>query len=114
MKSVYFLFVVFFISITAFAQDVYKTPSGKKYHLESCTMVKNVSEKITLQQAAEKGLDPCKICKPAILQVPQNFVDKAKGESKTAQCQGMTKKGSRCKHMTTIADGYCFQHRPKV
>jgi len=95
------------------AQDVYKTPSGKKYHLESCKTVKNVSEKITLQEAADKGLEPCKICKPAALPIPQNLVNKAKGEANTVQCQGLTKRGTRCKHMTSIADGYCFQHRPK-
>ena len=99
--------------LMATAQDVYKTPSGKKYHLESCKTVRNVSEKITLKEAAEKGLEPCKVCRPSALPVPQNIVNKAKGESKTVQCNGFTKKGSRCRHMTSIADGYCFQHRPK-
>ena len=30
----------------------------------------------------------------------------------TVQCKGMTKKGTRCQHMTRIANGYCFQHNP--
>lgn len=113
MKQSWFLILFFFISTAAQCQDVYKTPSGKKYHLETCSMVKNVSEKITLIQAAEKGLEACKICRPAALPVSQNLVDKAKGESKTVQCKGLTKKGSRCLHKTSIGDGYCFQHRPK-
>lgn len=108
-----FLLTLFVATLTVAAQDVYKTPSGQKYHLETCKMVKNVSEKLTLQQAAEKGLQPCKICKPTALPVPQNVVDKSKGEAKTVQCQGLTKSGTQCKHMTSIADGVCFQHRPK-
>ncbi len=35
------LFCVFYIH----GQDLYKTPSGEKYHLGSCRMVKNVSKK---------------------------------------------------------------------
>ena len=112
MKLLYFV-VLFFFSINTQAQDVYKTPSGKKYHLENCSMVKNVSEKITVEQAADIGLEACKVCKPAVLPIPQNLVDKAKGQNKTVQCNGLTKKGSRCRHMTRIADGYCFQHRQK-
>lgn len=30
----------------------------------------------------------------------------------TVQCKGTTKKGTQCKHMTSIANGYCFQHNP--
>ena len=43
-------------------QDVYKTPYGKKYHLVTCSMVENVSKKITISSAALTfGLHPCKI-----------------------------------------------------
>lgn len=102
-----------FIGFVAPAQDVYKTPSGARYHLKTCKMVKNVSEKITLQQSAEKGLEPCKICKTAAMPAPQNLVDKTKGEAKTIQCAGLTKKGTRWQHMTSIANGFCFQHQLK-
>lgn len=107
------LLLLLFTGLESPAQSVYKTPSGKKYHLETCKTVKNVSQKITLQEAAELGLKPCKICKPDVVPVQQNLVNKAKGESKTVQCKGYTKSGTRCRHMTSIADGYCFQHRPK-
>jgi hypothetical protein len=106
------LLLLFFINLPGQAQSVYKTPSGQKYHLETCKMVKNVSQKITVQEAADLGLDPCKICRPDVLPVQQNLTNKAKGENKTAQCKGYTKSGTRCRHMTSIADGYCFQHRP--
>jgi hypothetical protein len=111
-------FVLFFfllISVTLKAQQVYKTPSGTKYHLASCHTVKNVSEVITKSKAIELGLQPCKICKP------QNFyalgvtplINKAQGKDETVQCKGITKSGSRCRHKTRIANGYCFQHNPE-
>lgn len=100
------------ISLTGHSQDVYKTPSGKKYHLASCRMVENVSEKISIQKAVELGLEPCKICKPDAV-VKQTVSSKnAQGQNKTVQCKGYTKAGTRCKHMTSIANGYCYQHQP--
>jgi len=61
----YFLTVLLFVSsISPKAQTVFKTPSGAKYHLSSCRMVKNVSEEVTVSQAKELGLQPCKICQP--------------------------------------------------
>ena len=93
-------------------QTVYKTPSGKKYHLSTCRMVENVSEEITIEQARQSGLEPCKICRPdrnSSTSLPQK---KAKGSATTVQCRGYTKAGTRCKHRTSIADGYCYQHRP--
>lgn len=107
------LFLVVLISQSVKSQNVFKTPSGAKYHLASCRMVNNVSKELTLTEATEMGLQPCKICKPATLS-GSNFVatKKAKGQSETVQCKGTTKKGTRCKHMTSIANGYCFQHNP--
>jgi hypothetical protein len=109
-----FILSVVFISITlaGSTQSVYKTPSGEKYHLESCRMAKNVSKKISLAEALESGLEPCKICKPPVSNQLPSYSNKAKGESTTTQCKGITKAGTRCKHMTNIADGYCYQHRP--
>ncbi len=105
------LFLTFSISKLD-AQTVYKTPSGAKYHTATCRTVKNVSEAITLEKAIESGLDPCKVCQPV---VPNGGGSKTKqpgGEAETVQCKGKTKAGTRCKHMTKIANGYCFQHQP--
>lgn len=106
------LLLVVFISLHANAQDVYKTPSGKKYHLASCRMVQNVSEKISIQKAAELGLEPCKICRPDVVAKQTVTSNKAQGQNITVQCKGYTKAGTRCKHMTRIANGYCYQHQP--
>lgn len=100
-------------SLSVKSQNIYKTPSGAKYHLASCRMVKNVSQEITLINAGEMGLLPCKICHPptsTVLGISGG--KKANGESNTVQCIGTTKAGTRCKHRTSIANGYCFQHNP--
>jgi Family of unknown function (DUF5763) len=107
------LIPVILISFQLRAQDVYKTPSGEKYHLATCRMVKNVSEKISPAKAKELGLEPCKICKPHDIYT-SNLIspNKQSGQGETVQCKGTTKAGTRCKHMTRIANGYCFQHDP--
>lgn len=100
------------LSQLAIGQSIYKTPYGKKYHLGSCRMVKNVSEKITRKRALELHLEPCKICRPNINHLKPSTENKAVGQKVSVQCKGITKKGTRCKHSTSIATGYCFQHRP--
>lgn len=108
MLKILFLLI---ISVSVKAQSVYKTPSGQKYHLGTCRMVTNVSTEITLQEAGELGLKPCKICNPQSIH-SQNSANNPRGTNTTVQCKGYTKSGSRCKHMTSIANGYCFQHNP--
>jgi hypothetical protein len=93
-------------------QDVYKTPSGKKYHHGSCRMVENVSKKITIAEALALALEACKICKPNTA-TANNLLSNAQtphGQTSTVQCKGYTKAGNRCRHRTSIANGYCFQH----
>lgn len=75
-------------------------------------MVKNVSEQITVAEAKGLKLEPCKICKPQNIYASNYSVNKAKGQGGTVQCKGLTKAGTRCKHMTSIANGYCYQHQP--
>ena len=77
-------------------------------------MVKNVSYEITVAQAKELGLQPCKICNPQnIYGGSSPASNKAQGQNTTVQCKGLTKAGTRCKHMTSIANGYCYQHQPE-
>jgi len=97
------------------AQWVYKTPSGAKYHTDKCHTVKNVSERLSLANAIQKGLDPCKICKPPVGVGPSYGTGNKSpaGQGQTVQCSGLTKAGTRCKHKTGIGNGFCFQHQPK-
>jgi hypothetical protein len=112
MKSLFFLLILF-STICVTAQNVYKTPSGKKYHLATCHMVKNVSEEITLEEAAKLGLEPCQICNPTPIAALKAGNESTQGTGTSAQCKGHTKAGTRCKHMTRIGNGYCFQHQSK-
>lgn len=102
-------------------QTVYKTPSGAKYHTATCRYVKNVSEKLSIQEAKKRGLSPCSQCKPNSsvssksssgnsLGIKSNEANGEKSES--TQCKGITKSGNRCKHMTRNKNGYCHQHEP--
>lgn len=113
MRATITIIIALLFSISLKGQSVYKTPSGQKYHLATCRMVKNVSEAITVSKAKELGLEPCKICKPQSIYGSGSSINTARGQSTTTQCKGATKTGSRCKHMTSIANGYCYQHQPK-
>lgn len=114
MKHFFFILLLFGFSFKCFAQDVYKTPSGKRYHLSSCRMVENVSSKLVGLKSIQKSkLTPCKICKPPPkhkLQKQLTSENKAVGTSTSVRCKGFTQKGTRCKHKTRLANGYCFQH----
>jgi hypothetical protein len=101
------------VSVSAKAQSVYKTPSGEKYHLAVCRTVKNISEEISVAKARELGLQPCKVCRPQNIYASGSSSKTPQGQSKsTVQCKGITKAGTRCRHMTSIANGYCYQHQP--
>lgn len=113
LKNYILVLFSFAFAISVRAQTVFKTPSGAKYHLASCRMVKNVSEEITVSKAKTLGLQPCKICQPQNIYQQGVVVHKAQGQNSTVQCRGLTKTGTRCKHMTSIANGYCYQHQPK-
>jgi hypothetical protein len=114
MKKIGIIIILFLMVPKLFAQNMYKTPSGKKYHLASCRMVKNVSAKLLTPYDIQKyHLTPCKICKPPlhIKKYLQTSDNKAVGQrQQSLRCKGLTKKGTRCKHRTKIANGYCFQH----
>ena len=40
------------------------TQSGKKYHRQSCYMVKSIKQYLTKEEAEQSNYEPCKICKP--------------------------------------------------
>lgn len=109
-----FLFLLS-VSFSLSAQTVYKTPSGSKYHLSSCRMVKNVSSSLSLNQALQSGLTSCGICKPPVRQT-LGIISKPKktaGVNSKNQCYGKMHKGLRCKRTTRIGNNICFQHIPR-
>lgn len=46
------------------AEIVYRTRSGEKYHRVTCSYVKGKAIRLTLKEAKELGLTPCKVCHP--------------------------------------------------
>ena len=115
------LVILCFLAVSISAQDIYKTPSGTRYHIESCRMVNNVSQKVTLKDAAEYyGLTPCKICHPpsatsyGYQTIKATSANKAQGTDEGNLCKGITKAGTSCKHHTRIGNDYCYQHNPEV
>ena len=59
MKLYYSIFLILFVSNSLNSQTIYKTPSGAKYHRESCKHVNNVSKAMTVSEAVKIGLQPC-------------------------------------------------------
>lgn len=113
------------ISITfvtnTFAQNVYVTKTGEKYHTETCRYLKYSKKEITLQKAFELGYTACSVCKPAsklntsksqpISQhTTSSQTNSSNKKATSTQCTGITKSGARCKRMTTNANGKCYQH----
>lgn len=112
----YLISILLCLALHLEGQTVYRTPSGAKFHLASCRMVKNVSSGLTIHEALEIGLQPCKICNPVTVSSVYGIVSKPKkthGVNKGNQCLGITKAGARCRHYTRIGNDYCFQHGPK-
>ncbi len=106
-------------------QTVYKTRTGKKYHIEKCQYVRNGADAITLEKARNVGLTACKVCKPGMgsartqLISPPPPTKASANTSSTAtlhqiavQCKGKTQKGLRCKRKTRHTNAYCYQHVP--
>jgi len=108
------VFMALMVSVNSFSQKIYKTPSGTKYHLGSCRMVNNVAEEVSLQRALDLGLGPCRICKPNAINTNQlHSSNTPQGAKSTMQCKGITKAGTRCRHRTSLANGFCYQHNPE-
>jgi hypothetical protein len=55
--------MVLISSTFAFAEDVYATKNGKRYHKADCLLIKEKGAKaISLEDATKKGLKPCRRC----------------------------------------------------
>lgn len=45
-------------------QNIYRTKTGEKYHLENCSALSKSKIEITLEEAKQIGLKPCEKCNP--------------------------------------------------
>lgn len=44
--------------------EIYKTETGEKYHLEDCRYLRKSKFATTLSEAKAAGLGPCSVCNP--------------------------------------------------
>lgn len=123
-KNLYLLLVFLVFSVSTFAQTVYKTKTGEKYHASGCRYLKSVIQ-TTVADAQAEGLTACSVCRPAAasktsgtststpaVSTSNSFsnVSSSSTSSTSVQCSGTTKAGSRCRRMTTDPSGRCYQH----
>jgi methylphosphotriester-DNA--protein-cysteine methyltransferase len=109
-----------FLTSTAFAQTVYITKSGSKYHTSSCSYLSSSKISIDLSEAKSRGFTACSRSKPDS-KVDANVKNEKKTETtievkeqKTTtsnQCEAITKKGTRCKRKAQTGSRYCWQHQ---
>ena len=84
-KLILTVLLMSFMSVTAFvyAEDVYMTKNGKKYHKEVCRFTKNREvNSLAMDEAISKGLKPCGKCF-GNTQIEGNAVNKTQGSLKT-------------------------------
>jgi hypothetical protein len=48
------------------SEIVYRTPSGERYHRADCQYVRGKAIPLSLAEAKERGLTPCKVCRPPL------------------------------------------------
>jgi hypothetical protein len=112
-----------FLIINVFAQTVYITKTGAKYHTDGCRYLSKSKIAIDLNDAINQGYGACSVCKP-----PTKASNQATTKTKTTasevqsqstnsvsrstsvQCSATTKAGLRCKRMTKSPNGRCWQH----
>lgn len=123
-KQLLFLTLIFTLLIgNVFAQTVYVTKTGKKYHADGCRYLSKSSYSISLSDAKAKGYDACSVCKPSstVKTTPstapqtqkketQNYNTPTNQSSQSVQCSATTKAGSQCKRTTKSSNGKCWQH----
>lgn len=78
-------------------------------------MVENTSKKISLHEAYELNLKPCKFCHPPTSNtLHYSNSNRSHGvQNQSVQCRGIIRSGRRCRHKTRIGNGYCYQHQPR-
>lgn len=57
------LFLLLVGSAKSFAQTVYVTDNGKKFHAKNCSLAKTGKKGLSLAEAKKGGYEACKNCK---------------------------------------------------
>ena len=120
-KLLLFTFLSLFFVSFLYAQTVYITKTGKKYHTENCSYLRKSSIPIDLKDAVGRGYTPCSRCSPPILtgenrqeKIQDQVLNNSNNNSDDGRCQAITKAGTRCKRKAQPGSKYCWQHQPNV
>ncbi|WNH09903.1 hypothetical protein [Thalassobellus suaedae] len=117
-----FRLLLFILSITCaaniYAQTVYTTKTGEKYHKSTCRYLKYSKKEYSLEKAQSLGYSACSVCKPTanntkIAKITNSnaLISNTSTKKATAsQCTGKTQSGARCKRKTKNSSGRCYQH----
>ena len=63
LLSVLLVGVMMMATTTAFAETVYATKNGKKYHHADCPLIqKKSAAAVSMEEAQQRGLKPCGKC----------------------------------------------------
>jgi hypothetical protein len=119
-QTLFFIAIIGLLFSNLYAQTVYITKTGEKYHEQGCRHLKKSSLSINLSEALKRGYLPCGVCKPSTT-LNSTGIDKKNNstssnsnkpvnETSSQQCTGKTKAGSRCKRLTKSSNGLCWQH----
>lgn len=114
MKKILSLLILF-TGLNVFAQTVYVTDTGEKYHRGDCHYLSKSKNAMELSDAINQGYGACKVCKPPQTVSRKTEVKEEKApeynrNAVSSQCTATTQKGARCKRMTTSSNGKCWQH----
>ncbi|MFV9551431.1 hypothetical protein [Algibacter sp. PT7-4] len=122
MKSLKILLLFFSLAIAnnAWAQKVYTTKTGEKYHKNNCRYLKYSKKAYTLQKAIQLGFAACSVCKPTETSVKQSVKNQSVSPQSNSyapkkavyakQCIGKTQSGKRCKRKTKNVNQKCYLH----
>jgi|WetSurMetagenome_2_1015567.scaffolds.fasta_scaffold03552_6 hypothetical protein len=128
IRIIFALLFLFFFYPFSFAQTVYVTETGSKYHSSGCSYLKKSSNPIDIKDAVGKGYTPCSKCNPGTSNTIQSE-SKVKNDSppntkstttkqksnnhssSRIRCQAITKKGKQCKRWAQAGSNYCWQHQ---
>jgi hypothetical protein len=113
MKKQFLLFFLLLFAFQTVAQQVYVTKSGKKYHAEGCRYLRKSAYPMTLGDAMASGYTACSVCAPGGGTNSNSTLQRTHRKSTRVtgtQCEGITKKGTRCKRRARPGTTFCWQH----
>lgn len=108
-SSVFLLLFFSFVTLALAAQEVYLTPTGKKYHQQQCTTVRHSSKSIDVKVAQKRQYLPCEICFPQSTTAVRSK-NNAKLEVEKVYCSARTSTGTKCLNTVHAPQRLCDEH----